>query len=180
MGEFIGRRQVFAVLKALVLEPEDVERHLVPLDEVFIVVAPPVTLWIILAPGLLSPGDLPWLVAGHELVQIGTLERVRLLGEVHIGAKVIDPEFPRPWLLLGGFAVEEKDIGLHAPCIEQSRGEAKKGVAVELAEEVPADGLPRPTLEEDIVGDDYGTATIYLEKRLRIARSMALLQRSSG
>jgi hypothetical protein len=47
------------------------------------------------------------IVARDKVVQIGALEGAFFEGEMQVGAQVVNPEFLRPGLFLGGFAVKE-------------------------------------------------------------------------
>ena len=101
-------------------------------------------------------------VALHELVEVGPLERVRLLREVHVRPQVVDPERLGPRLLLGGLGVEEQHVGLHALGVEDAGRQPQQRVDVELLEQVAAHRLPGPALEQHVVGHDDGTAAVDL------------------
>src|SRR5271166_6174319 len=77
-----------------------------------------------------TPPSKPWLesltyflagvIAGHELVEVGALERLRLERVVNVRAVVEDPQLLGPRLLTGGFGVEEQDVGLDALGVEDA------------------------------------------------------------
>ncbi len=53
-------------------------------------------------------------VASDEVVQVFTLKRIGFQGEMLVGAKIVNPESPRPRRFAGWLAIEEKDVGLYA------------------------------------------------------------------
>ena len=174
-GQYVGRGEVVGVLQALVLEPEDVEAHLVTGEELVVAEGPPAAVGVLLAPGRLPLRRLTRLVDRHKLVKIGPLERIGLLGEVHVRPQVVDPQLLRPGLLLGRLAVEKEDVRLHPLGVENPRREPQERVAVELPEKIPPDRLPCPALEEDVVGHHHRTAAVHLEERLDVLDEVKLL-----
>jgi len=119
--------QVLGVLQTVVLQPEDVEVRLVPLNELVVFV------------GLEPLGFLPIvavlrIVAVEEVLQVLERHRIPLEGEVLVGPEVVDPERLRPRRLTGGLAVEEKHIGLHPLGVEDARRKAEESVHVVLVE----------------------------------------------
>jgi hypothetical protein len=64
-------------------------------------------------------------VGGDEGVEVGALEGVGFEGEVFVGAEVVDPEGFGPGVRIGGFAVEEEDVGLDALGVEDAGGECQ-------------------------------------------------------
>ena len=90
-------------------------------------------------------------VALHELVKVGSLERVRLLGEVHVGPQVVDPQRLRPRLLLSGLGIEEQDVGLHALGVEDAGRQPQQRMDVALLQQVAADGFAGSAFEQHVV-----------------------------
>ena len=114
-------------------------------------------------------------VALHELVQVGPLQRVRLLREVHVGPQVVDPQRLRPRLFLGGLGVEEQDVGLHALGIEDASRQSQQRVNVALLQQVAAHRFAGPALEQHVVRHDDGTAAVDFEQRLDVLHEVELL-----
>ena len=87
-------------------------------------------------------------VALHEFVEVRSLERVRLLGEVHVGPQVVNPNRFGPRLLLGGLGVEEQHVGLHALGVENAGRKPQERVDVELLKHVAANRFAGSALEQ--------------------------------
>ena len=102
-----GGGEVVDVLEAVVAQPQQVEAGLVAGDQLVVGVA-------LEALGLLAAVAVCWVVAGGEVVEVGSGEGVLLEGEVLVGAQVIDPQLAG----LGGLgtlaAAEEQHVGLHS------------------------------------------------------------------
>ena len=79
------------------------------------------------------------------------------------GSQIVDPEVFGPGLFVGGFALEEGDVGFDALGVEDAGGEAQEGVDVAALEELAADGFTCPAFEEDVVGEDDGGGAADLE-----------------
>jgi len=138
--DHVGVRKVIRVLKALVPQPEDVEVDLVPLHQ------------ILVSERMESFGLFPFqlvcsVVTGDEVVQVLVLQRIRLEREVHVGAKVVDPQRLCPGSLAGRLLVEEEDVCLHALRIEDTGGKPKERVDIALGKHPPANGFTRPAFE---------------------------------
>ena len=71
-------------------------------------------------PSGLAQVSLAGTVALDELVEVFSLERIRLLREVPVGPQVVDPQRFRPGLFLSGLGVEEQDVGLHPLSVEDA------------------------------------------------------------
>ena len=119
-------------------------------------------------------------VALHELVQVGPLQRLRLLREVHVRAQVVDPQRLGPGLLLGGLGVEEQDVGLHALGVEDAGRQPQQRVHVALLQQVAPHRLAGPALEQHVVGHDDGAAAVDLEQRLDVLEEVQLLVLGRG
>ena len=94
-----------------------------------------------------------------------------------IGAEVIDPQFFGPRGLGCGLFVEEKYVGFHAPCVEDSCRQAKQSVDVEFLEKSLADCLACTTLEQNVVWKDDGCPSIDIHDRLDVLHKIQLLVR---
>lgn len=123
-GQDVGLGEAFGVFQALVLDPEDVQVQLVPLGQFLVGVGAPAAFGGLLAPGPLALVAVGGVVAGHELVQVGTLQGLGLQGVVDVGAVVVDPEGFRPGLIAGRLSVEEEDVGLQGLGVEDADGQA--------------------------------------------------------
>jgi hypothetical protein len=96
-------------------------------------------------------------VAGHEIVQVGSLEWVRLQCEVHVRPQVIHPQLLGPGFFLGGFGIEKQHVGFDALGVENAGGQAQQGVDVALLEQIAAgtgtsSDLPAMTQRSQIAG----------------------------
>jgi very-short-patch-repair endonuclease len=156
-------------------EPEDVQVRLVPLDDLVVVEAPPAAFGGLLAPGGFAAVAVLRVVAGHELVQVGPLQRVRLQREVHVRPQVVHPQLLRPGLLLGRLGVEEQDVGLHALGVEDAGRQPQQRVDVALFQQVAAHRLAGPALEQHVVRHDDGAAPVDLQQRLDVLQEVQLL-----
>ena len=130
--------------------------------------------------GLISPGRfaveaIVGVVAGYELVQVPALERILLEREVHVGAQVVDPELLGPRLFARRLLVEEQHVRLHALGVEDARGQARQRVHIRLLEQLAADGLARPALEQHVVRHDYGRAAVLFERAEDVLHEVELL-----
>ena len=119
-------------------------------------------------------------VAGDEVVEVGALEGVFLEREMQVGAQVVDPELCRPRLLLGGFAVEEEDVRLHALRVEDAGGQAQERVDVGLLEQFAADGFAGAAFEEHVVGQHHRGAAVLLEDGEDVLEEVELLVARAG
>ena len=119
-------------------------------------------------------------VAGDELVQVRALQRVRLQGEVLVGAQVVDPELLRPRRLAGGLAVEEQHVGLHALGVEDAGRQAQQGVDVALVQQPPPDRLARAALEQHVVRHHDRGAAVDLQQCLDVLEEVELLVAGGG
>ena len=63
-------------------------------------------------------------VVFYKLVQVVSFQRVGFLREVLIGSEVIDPERLGPGVFLGGFRVQEQDVGFDASRVEDAGGKS--------------------------------------------------------
>ena len=119
-------------------------------------------------------------VTGHELVQVFTRKRIGLQREIHVGAQVVNPELFRPRGFGGWLAVEEDDIGLDALGVEEAGRETQQGMDVAFVEQFAAHHLPRPTLEQDIVGHDHGSRAVHIQDRADVLDKVQLLDTGRG
>jgi len=71
---------------------------------------------------------------------------------MQVRAQVVEPQLLGPGLFLGGFAVEEEDVRLHALRVEDAGGQAQQGVNVRLLEQFAPDGLPCPAFNKEPEG----------------------------
>jgi hypothetical protein len=99
---------------------------------------------------------------------------------VLVGAQVVDPELLRSRLLLGGLAVEEEDVGLHALRVEDAGGQAQQGVDVGLLEQLAADGFAGAAFEEHVVRQNHGGAAVLLEDGEDVLEEVELLVARAG
>ena len=65
--------------------------------------------------------------------------------------EVVNPDRFRPWLLAGRFAVEEKDVRLHALGVKDPSGQAQQRMDIALLQKTPTDRLSRATFKEHVV-----------------------------
>ena len=87
-------------------------------------------------------------------------------GEVQVRPQVVDPEFRRPRLFVGGgFSIKKEDVRLHALGVEDAGGQPQQRVDVEVVEQSPAQRFTDAALEEDVVGQDDGGPAVLLEDR---------------
>jgi len=193
--QFVGFGQVLGIFKALVLEPEDIQIGLVALDQLLVVVSPPATFRVRLAPGGFTvqpgqhagPGRMIRVaqgghvrrrnmeVAGDEIVQMFPPQGLGLQREMHIGAEVIDPQLVGPRRLAGRLGVEKQHIRLDALGVKNARGQAQQGVDVVILQQLEPDGLARPTLEQHVIRDDNRAAAIHLQQRGHMLEKIELL-----
>jgi hypothetical protein len=73
------------------------------------------------AVSLLSPVAIFRMVTGYKIVQVLPAGRVRLEGEVLVGAEIIDPELLRPGLFAGNTPIKEEYVRLR---VEDTRRQA--------------------------------------------------------
>src|SRR5881397_2571914 len=85
-GNDVGRREVVVGFQAFVFEPEDVEAGLIACEDLVELVRAPTAIRVLFGPGGAALVDVPSLVAGNELVEVGALEALRLEGEMDICA----------------------------------------------------------------------------------------------
>jgi hypothetical protein len=103
--DYIGGWQIGSVFQAIVFEPEDVQAGFIAFDQLVIREG-------VKALGLLALVTILCFVAGYEVIQVLAAQRIRLQGEVFIGAEVVDPKLFGPWLFAGDSAVKEEHIRL--------------------------------------------------------------------
>jgi hypothetical protein len=147
-GEDVGIGEIGAVFEGLVFEPEEVEVYLVALEQLFVGEAFPTL-------ALLALGAILGGVAGHEIVEIGALERVFLEREVQVRAEVVNPELRGPGLLVGGGLRSKKRTLAFALRVEDARREAEQRVDVGLLEQHAADRFAGAASEEDVEIPDH-------------------------
>jgi hypothetical protein len=104
-GDYVGGGEIGCVFKAVVFEPEDVQAGFIAFDQLVIREG-------VKALGLLALVTILCFVAGYEVIQVLAAQRIRLQGEVFIGAEVVDPKLFGPWLFAGDSAVKEEHIRL--------------------------------------------------------------------
>lgn len=172
--------EVVRVLQGLILQPEDVQARLVAADDFLVGIGTPAARWIVLAPARSALMAVGRIVEGDELVQVRTLERVGLEGEMHVGAQVIDPELLGPRLFAGRLLVEEDDVRLDPLGVEQAGGEAQQGVHVAFMQELLADGLTCSALEEHVVRHHYGGPAMLFEQGFDVLDEVELLVGGGG
>ena len=106
-GYDVGWWKVLGVLEAVVAEPGEVEAHLVAGHELVVGEA-------FEAVGLGAVLAVVGVVAGYEVVEVGSGEGVLLEGEALVGAEVEDTELAGPRRGGSLAALEEEDVGLDA------------------------------------------------------------------
>ena len=146
-------------------------------SDLFVVVGAPATGRIRLEPSGFALVAVFWIVALDELIEIFALQRICFQGEVLVGPEVVNPELLGPRRLAGLLLVEEEDVCLNTLGLKQPCREAEQGVHVALVEKLTPDGLPGPTFEEDVVGNDDRRATVDLEQSLDVLEKVELLVR---
>ena len=102
---------------------QKIEVGLVALDEVLVAES-------VEAVGLLALASIGWIIAGHEVVEVGAVQGVGLQGEALAGTQVVYPQVLGPRGFACGLAVEEENVDLHPLGIEDPRGQAQQGVGV--------------------------------------------------
>ena len=168
-----GSREVVAVFEGLVFEPEDVEVSFVSCDDLVVGEA-------FEAVGLPPLGEGSSLVHGFEVFEVFIGQRIRLEREVLVGAQVVDPEVLSPGLFVGGFALKEEHVGLHALGVEDAGGQAQQGVDVAALEEFAADGFTGSAFEEHVVGEDDSGGAADREFADDVLEEVELLVRGGG
>ena len=159
--------------RLFVAEPEEVEADLVAGDE--LVVGVPLE-----ALGLLALVAVLGAVAGHEVVEIGSGERVLLEGEVLLGTQVVDPQLLGPGLLGALAAAEEQHVGLHTLGVEDAGGQAQQRVDLPVMQEPAADRLARSSFEEHVVGHHDRRPSAHLEQADYVLYEIELLVAGCG
>lgn len=122
-GEDVWGGKACRVLEALVFEPEYIEVYFVSLHEFFIREN-------VEALGFFAVVAVLRIVAADEVLKVSIFQGIGFKGEVHVGPKVIYPEFIRPVLFAGRFAVKEENVCLDALGIEYTSGKSQKRVHV--------------------------------------------------
>ena len=97
-----------------------------------------------------------------------------------VGAQVVDPELLGPGRLAGRLLVEEEDVRLDPLGVEEAGGQAQQRVDVALVQELAADRLPGPALEQHVVRHDHGGAAVLLEQGLDVLDEVELLVGGGG
>ena len=121
-------RERAVVLFAALLDPSDVEAGLVAVENFFDAVFAPASLWI--GFGIVGFGaciDVFGMISVDEIVEVMALKLVGGERVLHVGAVVVEPDFP-----CGLSFGEEEHVGLHALCIEDAGGQAEDGVEIEV------------------------------------------------
>ena len=139
------------------------------------VVRAPAAVGILFRPSRVSLIAILRVVALNELVEVFTLQRSCLQGEVLVGSEIIYPELLRPRCFAGRLLVEEENIGLHALRIEQASRETKKRVDIALVQQLPADRLPCPAFEKNIVRYDDRRAAVLFQQGFDVLKKVQLL-----
>jgi len=159
-GDDIRVGEVGGIFLALVLEPKEVKAGLVAGGELFSGVGWPATGGVVIGPGRLASVTIVGIAAGNEIVELVGRQRIGFEGDVDIGAEVVDLELLGPGIGAGRLLIEEEDVGLDALGVEDAGGQAQQRVDVARFEELAANGLAGATLEEDVIGDDNGSAAV--------------------
>jgi hypothetical protein len=128
-------REVRGILKRFVLQPEDIEIDFVALGQLGVRER--------LEP-LGRPSLVPVLhvIAGYEVVQVSSIERVLLEREVLVRPKVVNPQRLRPWLLARRLAIKKDDVCLNALCVKNARWQSQQRVHVRLLEQLALNVSP--------------------------------------
>ena len=111
----------------------------------------------------------------YELIQVVAFQRVGFLREMLVGSEVVDPERFGPGVFLGGFRVQEQDVGFDASRVEDAGGESQQGVDVAGFQQVATDGFSGTSFEQDVVRDHDGTATVHFKQRFDVLDKVELL-----
>ena len=119
-------------------------------------------------------------VAGYEVVKVGTGERVGLEGEAPVGPQVVYPQVTRPRGLAGGLAVEEEHVGLHSLGVEHAGGQTQQGVHIALRQQLPPHRFPSAAFEQHVVGHHDGRAPVNLQQRPHVLEEVQLLVAGRG
>ncbi len=101
-GDDFGGGQVGGFFQSFVLQPEDVQVHLVALGQLVVGEG-------LEALALFAAVPVLRIVAGYKIIQITPLERIFLEREMQVGAQVVNPELLCPRFFLCGLTVEEQD-----------------------------------------------------------------------
>ena len=117
-GQHFRIGQILTVLQRAVAEPQEVQVQLVALSQFVVLERPPTAALVLRAPRRLPHVALARPIAGHEVVEVRSPERLHLEREVLVGAQVVDPEPLGLRLLARGLGVEEQEVGLHPLGIE--------------------------------------------------------------
>ena len=92
----------------------------------------------------------------------------------HVGAQVVDPDFPGVALVRLATG-EEEHIGLHALGVEDAGGQAQDGVQVALVHQVGADLPAGVALEQHVVRHHHSGAAAGLEGAVDVLQKAELL-----
>jgi len=169
----LGGGEIGGVFEGFVLEPENIEVRLVPLGQLLIGEG-------LEALALLAVVAVLRIVGGDEVIEVAPFEGILFEGEMLVRPQIIDPELLGPRLFLCGLTVEEKDIRLHSLGVEDPGGESQQRMDIGLLEKFPADRLPCPTLEEDIIGEHHGGAAMLFENCEDVLEEVELLVARAG
>ena len=169
----LGCWEIGGVFEGFVLEPENIEVRLIAFGQLIIGEG-------LEALALLAVVAVLRIVAGNEIVEITPLEGIFLQGEMLVRPQIIDPELLGPRFFLRGLAVEEEDVRLHSLGVEDPGGESQQRMDIGLLEKLPADCLPCPSLEEDIIRKHHGGAAMLLEDREDVLEEVELLVACAG
>lgn len=175
-GEVRRFGEIIEVRKGVIFQPKQIEAGFVAGGEFRKRELPPTALRVLFG----MPGFLPLLavrrvVAVNELAEIFEAERLAFQGVVDVGPVVVVPDL----LGRGTFArrpvVKKEDVRFHSLGVENAGGQTEDGVQFRGLHQLLPDGLPGPTFEKHIIGQNHGRPTSRLEQRADVLEEVELL-----
>ncbi len=125
--------------------------------------------------GLLALVAILRVVAGDEIIQVGTAQRVGLQGEIPVRAKIIDPQCSGPGGRAGRLLIKKDDVRLHPLLVKNTCWESQQGMHIEILQQSLADHLACAALEQHIIRHNNGCPAMDREDGFDVLEEIELL-----
>ena len=155
LGQLIGAGEVVQIGQRLVLDPEDIQAGLIPLQDLFDLETAEASLGVLLRPSLVTVMAIGGVIASNEVFQISVGHGVLLQGEVNVGSEIVDPDLLGLHLGACRLLVEENHVRLDTGLIEDTRGQTEDGMEIRSLQQLLSHRFTGTALKQDVIGYDH-------------------------
>ena len=175
LGQLIGTGEIVQIGQGLVLDPENIQAGLIPLQDIFDLETAEATLRVLLRPGLVTVMTIGGVVAGNEVFQVSVGHGMLLQGKVNVGSEIVDPDLLGLHLGVCGLLVKENHVSLDTGLIEDTRRQTENGMQIRGLQQLLTHCLTGTALKQDVIGDNDGRFARGLHDGVDVLNKVELL-----